>query len=190
MPPLLDAWMAIGKDISFLIPNYDIEFNRRIVDKLSNSETDDGTDDDTDDESAAATKGARDVSATSHPYTSFQPKAVQQAVAGMGPYELVMWKAFISPSSKNGHVTYEDLLEKAPIDFNTDFETAPTNKAPLRAARRRAEALNYLYQSDRATAGHAVWFSKVYKEERVCWVWLVKAVARMIGAERDLGMRK
>lgn len=101
-----------------------------------------------------------------------------------------MWKAFISPSLKNGHVAYEDLIAKAPVDFDKDFEAASGNKRPLRAARRRAEALNYLFQTDKATPGHAVWYSKEYKEERVCWVWLVKVVGRRIGAERGLGYRK
>ncbi|KAE9970283.1 hypothetical protein BLS_004988 [Venturia inaequalis] len=191
MPPLLEAWTAIGKDVSFLIPNFDIKPNKKIVDQITNNETADANHDQPHNETAAASPAAIDVPTTSlHPYTAFHPRAVQQALAGMSPYELVMWTAFISPSPKNGHVTYEDLLEKAPVDFDNDVDAAPTSKLPLRAARRRAEALCYLYQTDRATAGCAVWYSKEYRDERACWVWLVKAVARVIGAERDMGLRK
>ncbi|KAL8991737.1 MAG: hypothetical protein Q9169_007697 [Polycauliona sp. 2 TL-2023] len=69
-----------------------------------------------------------------------------------------------------------------PIDWEQDIEAAPTSKKPLQIANRRAEALNRLYDTDQAQPGHAVWIAK----NRVFFLPLVKAIARVIGAERDI----
>lgn len=66
-------------------------------------------------------------------------------------------------------------------------EPEPTNSNPKRLAawRRRADALSRLYKRDEKTAlqpGHAVWFTK----QHVIRLPLVKAMERVIGAERNL----
>lgn len=68
------------------------------------------------------------------------------------------------------------------IDWNSSRDPAPTSTKPLRIARRRAEALNRLYNTERADPGHSVWFTK----HEIVHLPLVKAMARIIGAERNL----
>ena len=70
-----------------------------------------------------------------------------------------------------------------PINWAKDTESPPTSAKPLKAARRRAEALNRLYNSKEARPEHVVWFAK----HQLVWLPLVKAMARVIGAERDIG---
>jgi hypothetical protein len=53
----------------------------------------------------------------------------------------------------------------------------------LKTARRRAEALNRLYGTDQARPSHSVWFVKNHIE----YLPLVKAMARVIGMERQMG---
>ena len=69
-----------------------------------------------------------------------------------------------------------------PINWAKDTESPPTSAKPLKVARRRAEALNRLYNSKEARPEHAVCFAK---HQLVC-LPLVKAMARVIGAERDI----
>jgi hypothetical protein len=101
--------------------------------------------------------------------------------------EFEYWQAFSSPSPQHGHIDLDTLNSKAPVDWDRDFDEAPSSKEPLRVAIRRAEALNFLYQTDKATPGHAVWYTRTYTQTSLM---IVKAVARIIGAERDLKMRK
>jgi len=68
------------------------------------------------------------------------------------------------------------------IDWNSSHDPAPTSTKPLRIACRRAEALNRLYNTERADPGHSVWFTK----HEIVHLPLVKAMARIIGAERNL----
>ncbi|KAI9705169.1 MAG: hypothetical protein M1820_005316 [Bogoriella megaspora] len=68
------------------------------------------------------------------------------------------------------------------IDWISDHEPPPTSTKPLRIARRRAEALNRLYKTDQAGPGHSVWFTK----HEIDHLDLVKAMVRVIGAERNL----
>jgi hypothetical protein len=58
----------------------------------------------------------------------------------------------------------------------------PTSAKPLKTARRRAEALNRLYETDRAHEGHVVWITK----NNIGLLHLVQAMARVIGEERNL----
>ncbi len=73
--------------------------------------------------------------------------ATANAVKQMTPNELTYWQAYI-----------ENQFELPNINWQSDIREAPTSKEPLRTARRRAEALNYLYKTDQATPGHSVWF--------------------------------
>jgi hypothetical protein len=68
------------------------------------------------------------------------------------------------------------------IDWNSSHDPAPTSTKPLRIARRRAEALNQLYNTEKADPGHSAWFTK----HELVHLPLVKAMARIIGAERNL----
>ncbi|KAL9124116.1 MAG: hypothetical protein Q9217_006525 [Psora testacea] len=68
------------------------------------------------------------------------------------------------------------------IDWNSNRDPPPTSTIPLRRARRRAEALNRLYNTKKADPGHSVWFT----EHEIFHLPLVKAMARIIGAERNL----
>ena len=68
------------------------------------------------------------------------------------------------------------------IDWDSCRDSAPTSTKPLRIAHRRAEALNRLYNTEKAGPSHSVWFSK----HELVHLPLVKAMARIIGAERNL----
>ncbi|KAF2096267.1 hypothetical protein NA57DRAFT_79034 [Rhizodiscina lignyota] len=68
------------------------------------------------------------------------------------------------------------------LDWDLNCDPTPTSTRPLRIARRRAEALNRLYNTNRAEEGHSVWFTK----HEIYHLPLVKAMARIIGAERNL----
>jgi hypothetical protein len=58
----------------------------------------------------------------------------------------------------------------------------PTSGKQLKAARRRAKALNRLYETDRVHEGHIVWITK----NNIGLLHLVQAMARVIGEERNL----
>lgn len=58
----------------------------------------------------------------------------------------------------------------------------PTSAKSLKTASRRAEALNRLYETDRAHEGHVVWITK----NKTGFLHLVQAMARVIGEERNL----
>jgi hypothetical protein len=58
-----------------------------------------------------------------------------------------------------------------------------TSKKSLKAARRRAEALNRLYGIDQARPSHSVWSVKNHIE----YLPLVKTMTRVIGMERQIG---
>ena len=68
------------------------------------------------------------------------------------------------------------------IDWDSCCDPAPTSTKPLRIAHRRAEALNRLYNTEKAGPSHSVWFSN----HNIVHLPLVKAMARIIGAERNL----
>ena len=82
------------------------------------------------------------------------------------------WEAFL-----RGSIRLPD------IDWSVDREDEPTSKKSLKTARRRAEALNRLYGTDQARPSHSVWFVKNHIE----YLPLVKAMARVIGMERQMG---
>lgn len=68
------------------------------------------------------------------------------------------------------------------IDWISKHEPSPTSTKPLRIARRRAEALNRLYDTKQVGPDHSVWFTK----HEIVHLPLVKAMASIIGAERKL----
>ncbi|KAK3938275.1 hypothetical protein QBC46DRAFT_390613 [Diplogelasinospora grovesii] len=68
------------------------------------------------------------------------------------------------------------------IDWDDSRDPMPNSERPLRTACRRAEALNRLYKIDNADPRHAVWFTR----NEAVHLTLVKAMERVIGAERNL----
>jgi len=111
--------------------------------------------------------------------TSFQATAAplgkivaEAAQAQMPLIEHQYWEAFLRGS-----------IRLPEIDWSVDREDEPTSKKSLKTARRRAEALNRLYGTDQARPSHSVWFVKNHIE----YLPLVKAMARVIGRERQMG---
>ena len=89
----------------------------------------------------------------------------------MTPHELDYFKAW-----KVG------TLNRLPsLDWDNDRGRTPTSKRPMKKALRRAEALNRIYQTDKAQPCHYIFFT----EQHSCWLPLVAAIARIIGAERN-----
>jgi hypothetical protein len=57
--------------------------------------------------------------------------------------------------------TFQDGLWRLPeFDWDNNSLPSPTSANPLKTVRRRAEALNRLYETDRAHEGHFVWITK------------------------------
>lgn len=100
-----------------------------------------------------------------------RPRSIQTAVDQMGPHEAEQWAAY-----QKGSCNPPDM------NWETDIDTTNLSPKPLKTARRRAEALNRLYRTDKAQPGHSVWFTK----HHLVYLPLVKAMARVIGAERNL----
>lgn len=79
--------------------------------------------------------------------------------------------------------TFQDGLWHLPeFDWDNNSLPSPTSVKPLKTARRRAEALNRLYKTDRAREGHVVWIT----ENKITLLHLVQAMARVIGEEKNL----
>src|SRR2546423_1642946 len=97
------------------------------------------------------------------------------AQAQMRPLERSSWDACL-----RGSIRLPD------IDSNVDKGDKPTGKKSYKIARQRSEALNRLYETDRARPEHSVWFIK--NHPRV--LSLVKAMARVIGMERHMGIHR
>ena len=104
-------------------------------------------------------------------YAASMTQPINTAVAEMTPQEHEAWILY---------TTGKYSLPK--VDWNSNCDEAPTSSKPLRIVRRRAEALNRLYITNKADAGHSVWFTK----HEIHHLPLVKAMARIIGAERNL----
>ncbi len=102
---------------------------------------------------------------------SQEQRAVQEATRQMRPCEGRVWAWF-----ERGSCALPDM------DWTTNVDPTPLSPTPLKTARRRAEALNRLYKTDQAQPCHSVWFTK----HHLAYLPLVKAMARVIGAERDL----
>jgi hypothetical protein len=103
--------------------------------------------------------------------TNQERDATKKAVAEMRRQELEAWTLYS-----------QGKYPLPTIDWNASREPAPTSTRTLRIAQRRAEALNRLYKTEKADQGHSVWFTK----NESAHLPLVKAMARVIGAERDL----
>jgi len=120
----------------------------------------------------AVLSGQSIASATGFAAVELQERsATKKAVNEMSPVEYDYWQAYI-----------ENRCQLPPMNWSVDLDTLPKSVKPLRMARRRAEALNYLYKTDQANPGHSVWFTANHSE---C-LPLVKAMTRVIGAERNL----
>ncbi|KAL9630329.1 MAG: hypothetical protein Q9204_004778 [Flavoplaca sp. TL-2023a] len=98
---------------------------------------------------------------------------IAKAKQEMHPTELWMWNTYMM----------EPTVKLTVIDWTLDVEPNPTTKKALQNAERRAEALNRLYETDQAQPGHAVWFTR----NLLPLLPLVKAMERVIGAEKDIG---
>lgn len=68
------------------------------------------------------------------------------------------------------------------LDWDNNKSPPPTSSKSLKVASRRAEALNRLYKTNRAHEGHVTWIT----QNKVEFLPLIKATARIIGAERNL----
>ena len=87
------------------------------------------------------------------------------------------------PREYEAWTTFNDGLWRLPeLDWENNRLPPPTSTKPLKIARRRAEALNRLYQTDRAHAEHVVWITN----KKIEIFPLIKAMARVIGAEINL----
>lgn len=122
---------------------------------------------------AEAVRRGQSVALVTHYKASANPErdATRKAIVEMPIQELEAWTLYS-----------QGKYPLPKVDWNASREPAPTSTRPLRIARRRAETLNRLYKTENADAGHSVWFTK---SESV-HLPLVKAMARVIGAERDL----
>lgn len=84
------------------------------------------------------------------------------AVAEMAPQEHEAWSYYTTGK-----------YPLPSIDWNSNRQPAPTSTRPLRIARRKAEALNRLYNTEKAEVDHSVWFA----EHEIYHLPLVKAMA-------------
>lgn len=105
--------------------------------------------------------------------THQSPNALRKAVNEMHPLERFAWNAF-----------EEGTIILPAMNWTTNLDPTPTplSPKPLRVARRRAEALNRIYKTNEALPAHVTWFT----QNHLGCLPLVKAMARVIGAERDL----
>ncbi|KAL3420695.1 hypothetical protein PVAG01_07140 [Phlyctema vagabunda] len=87
------------------------------------------------------------------------------------------------PDEYDSWTTFNDGLWHLP-ELDWEANQLPPSKSPksLKLARRRAEALNRLYKTDRAHEGHVMWIT----QNMIEFLPMVKATARVIGAEKNL----
>lgn len=87
------------------------------------------------------------------------------------------------PLEYEAWTTFNDGLWRLPeLDWENNKLSPPISLKSLKVARRRAEALNRLYKTDRAHEGHVTWIT----QNKIEFLPLIKATARVIGAERNL----
>ncbi|KAH8802677.1 hypothetical protein F5884DRAFT_802701 [Xylogone sp. PMI_703] len=115
--------------------------------------------------------GATGYSAT--PHLGKNEKTI--AESQMTPQEHQMWTGF-----NDGRVNLPAL------DWATNRLSPPTSKGSVKVIPRRVEALNRLYKTNQADAGHIAWIM----EKELLLLPLIKAMARVIGAEKDLAGSK
>jgi hypothetical protein len=86
------------------------------------------------------------------------------------------------PLEYEAWTTFKQGLWRLPeLDWNKKHLPPPTSLKSLKVARRRAEALNRLYETDQANEGHVTWIT----QNEIEFLPMVKATARVIGAERN-----
>lgn len=100
-----------------------------------------------------------------------KPRSIQTTIDQMGPYKAEAWAGY-----HKGSITLPD------INWEIDIDSALLSLKSLKIAGRRAEALNRLYQTEKAQPGHSVWYTK----HHVLCLSLIKAMTQVIGAERNL----
>ena len=110
--------------------------------------------------------------ATAFSAAPVQERSASKAVTSqMTPLEMEAWTAFT-----------RGTWQLPEFDWDNNLAPAPTSPKSLKAAHRRAEALNQLYKTDRAHKGHVAWVTQNLIEV----LPLIKAMARVIGSERNL----
>jgi len=110
--------------------------------------------------------------ATAYLAASTQDRSAEKrAIGQMRSQEQESWTTF-----------WEGLWHLPELDWDSNSLPPPKAAKPLKTARRRAEALNRLYETDRAHEGHVVWITN----NKILLLHLVKAMARVIGEERNL----
>lgn len=88
----------------------------------------------------------------------------------------------MSPQEYEAWTTFNDRLWHLPeIDWDNNQLPPHISLRSRKIARRRAEALNRLYKTDRAHEGHVTWIT----QNKLEFLPLIKAMARLIGAERN-----
>lgn len=100
-----------------------------------------------------------------------QRDAVKAAIAGMKPTELPFYNYYAQGRYPLPEMNWDE--NRGPV---------PTSARPLKTSRRRAEALNYLYKTDKADPSHAVWFTM----NEGSHLPLISAIVRVFGAQRNL----
>ncbi|ALO50129.1 35 kDa protein [Penicillium aurantiogriseum bipartite virus 1] len=67
------------------------------------------------------------------------------------------------------------------VNWGTDVDAMPSGSEPRRKAEIQAEALNRLYKTDAATAGHVVHWKKTFR----AIIPLLVSMTKVVGSERD-----
>jgi hypothetical protein len=100
-----------------------------------------------------------------------QRDAVKTAIAELDPTELNFYNYYVQGKYPLPEMNWDE--NRGPV---------PTSTRPLKTSRRRAEALRYLYKTDKADPSHAVWFTM----NEGFHLPLIKAIVRIFGAQRNL----
>jgi hypothetical protein len=109
-------------------------------------------------------------------------KSIAENTTGsVGSPEMIA-KSQMPPLEYEAWTTFKQGLWRLPdVDWQKNQLTPPTSSKPLKIARRRAEALNRLYETDEAHEGHVVWFT----QHKIEFLPMIKGMARVVGAERN-----
>lgn len=94
----------------------------------------------------------------------------------------IIAKNQMTPQEYEAWTTFNNGLWHLPeIDWDKNQLRPHSSLKSRQKARRRAEALNRLYKTDRAHEGHVTWIV----QNEIWFLPLIKATARIIGAERS-----
>lgn len=113
-----------------------------------------------------------------HTYPPLSQEAINLALPEMSLVEYEAWQDFTSPPPRSENFTLENIMRKAPVDWdNTASTTPPFNEDSIAIATRRIKGLNYLYNTTKARLHHADWYATKYAET---WSPVVDAVGRVL----------